>query len=195
MSKLIVMENLTLDGVMQAPGRADEDPRDGFARGGWARSYEDFVKGQIVARATVDVGPLLFGRRTYEDLYRVWPKQREHPFSALLDNAPKYVASSTLAEPLPWVNSILLNGDVISRVATLKQETKKDILVMGSGVLVEALMRRGLVDQYLLLIHPLLLGSGRRLFGDAGFSAALTLVDAVTTTSGVVIATYRPVDG
>ena len=191
MSNLVVMENLSLDGVMQSPGRADEDTRGGFAHGGWALPYNDQVKGQAMGAGMASVGPLLFGRRTYEDFYSVWPKRKESPFSAVLDNADKYVASTTVAEPLPWQNSTLLKGDASETVARLKKQAEKDILVMGSGELVRSLMRHKLVDIYKLLIHPLVLGSGRRLFPDDGSLAALKLVDSVTTTTGVVIATYQ----
>ena len=191
MSNLVVMENLSLDGVIQSPGRGDEDTRGGFAHGGWALPYNDQVKGQAMGAGMASVGPLLFGRRTYEDFYSVWPKRKESPFSAVLDNADKYVASTTLAEPLPWQNSTLLKGDASETVARLKKQAEKDILVMGSGELVRSLMRHKLVDIYKLLIHPLVLGSGRRLFPDDGSLAALKLVDSVTTTTGVVIATYQ----
>jgi dihydrofolate reductase len=192
MSKIVVVENLSLDGVMQAPGRADEDLRGGFAHGGWAMPYNDADKGRIMAGGMAQAGPLLFGRRTYEDFFKVWPGRTDNPFTAVLDNAQKYVASTTLTEPLPWQNSTLLKGDVGDAVARLKEQPGKDICVMGSGVLVQSLMRRNLVDDYLLLIHPLVLGPGRRLFADDGAFAALRLVEAQTTSTGVVIATYRP---
>ena len=110
MSRIVVMENLSLDGVMQAPGRADEDRRGGFAHGGWALPYQDAVKGKVMAGGMASVGPLLFGRRTYEDFFKVWPNRTDNPFTAVLDNAQKYVASTTLTEPLPWQNSTLLAG-------------------------------------------------------------------------------------
>jgi dihydrofolate reductase len=191
MSRIVVMENLSLDGVMQAPGRADEDLRGDFAHGGWALPYKDEVMGKIMAGGMAHVGPLLFGRRTYEDFYKVWPNRTDNPFTAVLDNAQKYVASTTLTEPLPWKNSTLLTGDMMDAVARLKKLPGKDLLVMGSGELVRSLIRRNLVDDYVLLIHPLMLGSGRRLFDDDGAFAALRLVDSKTTTTGVMIATYR----
>jgi dihydrofolate reductase len=191
MSRIVVMENLSLDGVMQAPGRADEDLRGDFAHGGWALPYKDAVMGKIMAGGMADVGPLLFGRRTYEDFYKVWPTRTDNPFTAVLDNAQKYVASTTLTEPLPWQNSTLLRGDVMDAVSRLKKQPGKDILVMGSGELVRSLIQRNLVDDYVLLIHPLMLGSGRRLFANDGAFAALRLVDSKTTTTGVTIATYR----
>jgi dihydrofolate reductase len=136
---------------------------------------------------------LLFGRRTYEDFFAVWPGRKDNPFTAVLDNSRKYVASRTLREPLPWQNSVLLSGDAAETVARLKEQPGKDLTVLGSGDLLQTLMRHGLVDVYVLLIHPLLLGRGRRLFGDDSRRSALRLVNSVTTTTGVMIATYRPV--
>jgi dihydrofolate reductase len=143
-----------------------------------------------------NTGPILFGRRTYENFYSVWPKRTDgNPFTAVLNNSQKYVASTTLKEPLPWINSTLLKGDAADAVATLKAQPGKDIVVLGSGVLLQSLMRRTLIDEYVLLIHPLVLGSGRRLFADGGGFAKLRLIDARTTTTGVVIATYQPAEG
>jgi dihydrofolate reductase len=191
MRKIVVVENLSLDGVMQAPGRADEDLRGGFEYGGWSMPYNDAAKGRIMAEGMAQAGPLLFGRTTYLDFFRVWPNRTDNPFTAVLDNAQKYVASTTLTEPLPWKNSTLLTGDVPDAVARLKEQPGKDVVVLGSGALVRSLMRRNLVDEFVLLIHPLILGSGRRLFADEGALAALRLVDSQTTTTGVMIATYR----
>ena len=137
-------------------------------------------------------GALLLGRRTYEDFYAFWPNQTNNPYTEMLNNMQKYVASTTLSEPLSWSNSTLLSGDAAEAVARLKEGPGKDLLIMGSGELVQSLMRRNLVDEYVLLIHPLVLGSGRRLFTDGGAFAALRLVDTKTTTTGVVIATFQP---
>src|SRR6266571_4603613 len=189
MSKVVVFTNLTLDGVMQAPGRPDEDRRDGFEHGGWATPYATM---EAAEESMANTGALLLGRRTYEDFYTVWPNRTDNPFTAVLNNTQKYVASTTLSEPLSWSNSTLLKGDAAEAVARLKQGPGKDLLVMGSGVLVQSLTRRNLVDEYVLLIHPLVLGSGRRLFPDGGAFAALRLVDTKTTPTGVVIATYQP---
>jgi dihydrofolate reductase len=189
MGKIIVVNNVTLDGVMQAPGRADEDSRGGFQYGGWALPYNDLVKGQIMSQGMAKSGgALLFGRRTYEDFFKVWPGRKDNPFTDVLDNTHKYVASKTLKEPLPWKNSTLLGGDAADAVAKLKAE--KDLTILGSGELIASLMRRNLIDEYMLLIHPLVVGSGRRLFADGGAFAKLQLVDSVPTTKGVIIATY-----
>ena len=192
MSKVVVVNNLTLDGVMQAPGRPDEDRRGGFAHGGWARPRGDSVAEAFGGIA--EAGGLLFGRRTYEDFFSFWPNQTDNPFTPVLNNTQKYVASTTLEEPLPWSNSTLLKGDAAEAVASLKEQPGKDLVVLGSGVLVQSLMRRNLVDEYVLLIHPLVLGTGRRLFAEGSPTTALRLVDSVATTTGVVIATYQPAE-
>lgn len=189
MAEIIAFTNLTLDGVMQAPGRPDEDPRDGFEHGGWATPYAAM---QEVGDVLGDVGAILFGRRTYEDFYGFWPNQEDSPFTAFFNNIQKYVASTTLEAPLAWQNSTLLNGDVAKAIGKLKEEQDKDIVVFGSGVLIQSLMQDDLVDKYVLLIHPLVLGTGRRLFPDGGAAATLRLRDTKTTSTGVVIATYEP---
>jgi dihydrofolate reductase len=187
--RILVMENLSLDGVMQAPGRPDEDTRDGFDQGGWFQQYNDEVLGRFLAQSMGSAeGALLLGRRTYEDFAGFWPKQTDgNPFTAALDAATKYVASTTLAEPLPWQNSVLLRGDVATAVADLKRDT--DLTVFGSGELVRTLAAAGLVDDYLLLVAPRLLGQGRRLFD--GARVALQLTECVPTTTGVLITRYR----
>jgi dihydrofolate reductase len=193
MSKIVAFTSLTLDGVMQAPGRPDEDRRGGFEHGGWATPYADSVMGSVSAESGSSAGALLFGRRTYEDFYAVWPKRTDdNPFTGVLNNTTKYVASTTLKEPLPWMNSTLLKGDVAEAVTRLKMQPGKDLVVLGSGALLQSLMQHNLVDEYILLIHPLVLGSGRRLFTDGGAPTALQLVDSKATTTGVLIATYRP---
>jgi dihydrofolate reductase len=192
MSKVVVTNSLTLDGVMQAPGRPDEDLRDGFDHGGWALPYNDEVMGQVMGAGMTQTGALLLGRRTYEDFASVWPGRKDNPFSEMLDNVQKYVASATLAEPLPWKNSTLLAGDAADAVADLRQQPGGDIVILGSGELIQSLRRRGLIDSYVLLIHPLVLGSGRRLFPEGAPPTELLLVDSVTTTKGVIIATYEP---
>jgi dihydrofolate reductase len=191
MRRIVVTTSVSLDGVMQAPGRPDEDERDGFTRGGWAVPYADPIAGQVMGKGMATTDAILLGRRTYEDFAAYWPHQQDNPFTGFLDNVRKYVSSATLTEPLSWQNSTLLGGDAADAVASLKREPGKDIAVLGSGALVDSLRRRGLVDQYVLLIHPLLLGSGRRLFPDGGESG-LELVDSVTTGTGVIIATYVP---
>jgi dihydrofolate reductase len=194
MSRVVVINHVTLDGVMQAPGRPDEDRRGGFEHGGWAVPGNDDVMARVMAEGMARGGPLLLGRRTYEDFYEFWPKQSDNPFTEVLDNARKYVASTTLREPLPWSNSTLLDGDAAEAVRALRRQPGDDIGVLGSGELVRSLMRHDLVDEYLLMIHPLILGTGRRLFPDGGPPTRLRLADSVTTTTGVVIATYQPAE-
>ena len=193
MGKVVAFTSVTLDGVMQAPARPDEDTRGGFEHGGWATPYADAVMGSVSAESGSSAGALLFGRRTYEDFYAVWPNRTDdNHFRPVLNNTHKYVASTTLEEPLPWMNSTLLKGEMAQAVARLKADLKKDLVVLGSGALLQSLARHNLVDEYILLIHPLVLGSGRRLFSDGGSFAGLRLVDSKATTTGVLIATYRP---
>ena len=194
MGRVVVVENVTLDGVMQAPGRPDEDRRGGFARGGWAVPYMDAVLGRVMGANMARGGALLFGRRTYQDFAAYWPHQEDNPFTPVLDERQKYVASRTLAEPLSWRNSTLLKGDAVGAVANLKQRLAEDLTVMGSGELVQSLRQGNLVDGYVLLIHPLVFGSGRRLFPDDSPSATLRLVEVTPTTTGVLIARYRPAE-
>ena len=189
--RVVVFMSVTLDGVTQAPARADEDVRGGFKHGGWAVPYADGVMAQVAGEGMGKPGSLLFGRRTYEDFFAVWPNRADNPFTEVLNNRTKYIASRTLNEPLPWKNSTLLKGEAADAVARLKQQPGGDLTVLGSVELVQSLMRRNLIDEYILLIHPLALGSGRRLFSDGGPCATFRLVDTKTTTTGVVIATYQ----
>lgn len=191
MAKIIVFTNLTLDGVMQAPGRPDEDTRDDFKHGGWATP---FAAMQEAGDVFANVGAVLLGRRTYKDFYAFWPNQPANPFTTFFNDIQKYVTSTTLEAPLAWSNSTLLKGDVAKAVGKLKEEQDKDIVIFGSGVLIQSLMRCNLVDEYVLLIHPLVLGSGRRLFTDGGAFASLRLINSKTTNTGVVIATYESAD-
>jgi dihydrofolate reductase len=182
--------SISMDGVIQAPGRPDEDTRGGFDRGGWAVPYNDEIMAQRMAEGMSSSGAMLFGRRTYEDFYGYWPKQTDNPFTPYLNAATKYVVSTTLTEPLPWRNSILLSGDPAATVANLKSQS--DLGIVGSAHLVRSLLADGLIDRYVLLIHPLVLGQGRRLFNERGPGIDLELVDSVTTSKGVIIATYEP---
>jgi len=189
MGKVIVMNSVTLDGVMQAPGRPDEDTRDGFAQGGWAVPYSDEA---VVAKMGERMGEdhaWLFGRHTYEQLLAVW-NARGGPFKEALNSTQKFVASSDPAATLEWPNSTLLTGDVPAAVAELKQSAPANLVIMGSGVLIGSLMAADVIDEYLLMIAPLVLGAGRRLFA-GGTQASLRLVECVTSRTGVVMATYE----
>jgi dihydrofolate reductase len=197
MCKVVVVENLTLDGIMQAPGRADEDMRGGFRHGGWAIPYADHVMAETMGKGMGEDmggdGGMLFGRRTYEQFYGSWSTRTDgNPYTEVLNRRHKYVASRSLADPLPWQNSSLLEGNATDAVAALKRDVEGDLVVLGSGELVRSLARAGLVDVYTLSIHPLTLGTGARLFaeGEDGYGT-LELVEAVPTTTGVIIATYR----
>lgn len=196
MSRIVVMNHVTLDGVMQGPGRPDEDTRGGFSHGGWASrsAMPGDAAGKAMGERMAAGGGLagwLFGRRTYEDLLSYWNQQPDSPFGPLLNNAPKYVASTTLTDPLPWPNPTLLRGDIADAVGRLKAQSDGVLAIMGSGELIGSLMVAGLIDEYLLMIHPLVLGTGRRLFPENVY-LPLRLTDSVTTATGVVIATYEP---
>ncbi len=146
---------------------------------------------EAMGRHMAQAGPLVFGRRTCEDFYGFWPHQAGNPFSEVLESTQKYVASTTLREPLPWRNSTLLAGDVAQAVGRLKEEPGRDLCVLGSGELIQTLRAASLVDEYVLLIQPVVLGSGRRLFRDGGPREDLRLVESVTADTGVTVATYR----
>lgn len=195
MGKIIVMNHLTLDGVMQGPGRPDEDTRGGFTHGGWGSrsATPDDAAGKAMGERMAAGGGLkgwLFGRWTYEDLLATW-NARGGPFKDALNNTPKYVVSTGLSEPLRWPNSTLLRGNVVEAVGSLKRQIDGVLGVMGSGVLIASLMAADLIDEYLLFIHPLVLGSGRRLFAEGAPPRPLRLINSTTGASGVVAITYE----
>ncbi|NKZ06130.1 dihydrofolate reductase family protein [Actinomadura latina] len=184
MGKVSLVEHLSLDGVVQGPAAVDEDVRGGFARGGWALAGNDEVMGDVLGKRMGGDGALLLGRRTYQQFHAYWPQQTDgNPYTEVLNRTTKYVVSRTLREPLPWVNSVLV-GDVedVGRI-------EGPLTVLGSGELARELMRRGLVGEWLLMVHPVVLGTGQRLF--EGVEAGLRLVESVTTTTGVVIVRYE----
>ena len=193
MSKLIVVENLSLDGVMQSPGRADEDTRGGFDRGGWATEY--LGRDPEAAAASMSgmggTAALVFGHRTYDDLVGHWLSTTEpNPFAEVLARTPKYVASRQADAELPHPNATRLAADAVESVSRLKQgDDTGDLVVLGSGVFVRDLAAAGLVDEYLLTIVPLVLGSGTRLFGDTFMP--LEVVTSFTSPTGIVVGTYR----
>jgi dihydrofolate reductase len=191
--QVVVTNHVTLDGVMQAPMGVEEDRRGGFEHGGWAVPNVDEVMGRAMGEGIARGGALLFGRRTYEQMAAYWPHQpADNPYAKAINEREKYIASRTLEPPLAWSNATVLEGDAADAVAALKEQPVKDLGVLGSGDLIQSLMRRDLVDKWVLLIHPLVLGSGRRLFPDGGAPARIRLVDTTTTTTGVIIATYLP---
>jgi dihydrofolate reductase len=193
MRKIVVVEFLTLDGVMQAPGNPDEDRTGGFDRGGWQLEYFDDTLGASILGGLSETGGFLLGRRTYETFANHWPKQPpEDPLAGTFNDLPKWVASTSLHEPLGWQNSRVLTGDVPSAVAALRAGDGKLIQVIGSGELVQTLIANDLVDEYRLMIHPIVMGKGKRLFPDESAFARLRLVESTPTTTGVVIARYEP---
>ena len=197
MRKVIVNEFLSLDGVAQAPGGADEDPSGGFVHGGWHMQYmEDELAQKWVLESIVEAGGFLLGRRTYEIFASYWPdaSEEEQVIAEPLNTKPKYVASTTLTEPLEWQNSTLLQGDLAEAVAELKQEDGGDLHVIGSAELVQSLLGHGLVDELRLMIDPLLLGGGKRIFPSDGSLRTLRLIDSEATTTGAILARYAPAE-
>jgi dihydrofolate reductase len=178
---------------MQGPGDPDEDPEGGFEHGGWQIPYFDEVAGSVVEEGMTTSGGFLLGRKTYEIFAAFWP-QTPDDIAAAINGLPKYVASTTLQEPLEWNNSTLLKGDIAEEVNKLKQEAGKDLDVIGSGSFAQTLMKLNLVDEYRLMIHPIVLGTGKRLFDGGLPIRTLELVDTKTTSTGVLILTYRPAD-
>jgi dihydrofolate reductase len=196
MRKVVVDEFMSLDGVAQAPGAPDEDPSGGFPHGGWHLQYFDDVSQKWVLDGIVAAGGFLLGRRSYEILGAYWPNapEEEQVIAEPLNTRPKYVASTTLAEPLEWQNSTVLQGDLADAVGALKQEEGGDLHVIGSLQLVQALIDDNLVDEFRVMIDPLLLGGGKRFFRDDGALRPLRLVDGQVTSTGAIIATYAPAE-
>jgi dihydrofolate reductase len=189
--KLVVGTFVTLDGVMQAPCAPDEDRSGGFAHGGWLVPWFDERMGELIAGWSEAADALLLGRRTYEILAAHWPQVGdEDPLAAKLNRMRKYVASRTL-EALDWNHSVLLRGDLATEVARLRQQPGGELQVSGSGELIQTLLRHDLVDEFRLWVAPLVLGRGKRLFGDGALPAALTLTDTIMTSTGVAIHLYR----
>jgi dihydrofolate reductase len=197
MRKLRVNEFVTLDGVAQGPGGADEDRSGGFSHGGWHMDYMDDVAGSWVTKGIEAAGGLILGRRTYEIFAAYWPNAPvdEGVIAQPLNTLPKYVASRTLSEPLGWENSRLLGDDVTAAVRALKQEQGGDLLVIGSLDLVHTLLENDLVDELYLMIDPVVVGGGKRLFRDDGVLRHYRLVDQTMTTTGAILATYAPAQG
>ncbi|MFG1925138.1 dihydrofolate reductase family protein [Cryptosporangium sp. NPDC048952] len=180
---------ITLDGVVQGLGRPDEDTRGGFEHGGWGGPYNDEVMAREMGKARSESGDMLFGRRTWQDFISVWARATDgNPMTEHMNAATKYVVSRTLEETSAWENSVLLRGDATETVAALND---RDLAIIGSASLVRSLHAAGLIDHYTLLIHPLTLGTGTRLFDGPAPLTEFDLTDCVTTTKGVIIASYR----
>ena len=188
-----MINHLTLDGVVQAPGRSDEDLRGDFAYGGWAQPGNDEVMAKVMMAQFPEGAALLFGRRTYEQLSGYWPTQPDSPFSTMLENIPKFVVTRTLSTVPVWASSTTLITDPAAQISALKDEGTS-LVIFGSAALTQALTDAGLVDRYVVMIHPVLVGSGLRLFPDSGPYRRLALVDSTITTTGVLIGIYEPTE-
>ncbi len=191
--KLTVTTFLSVDGVYQGPGGPDEDRSDGFDRGGWLVPHFDEATGQFMDEVFRNVDAFLLGRRTYEIFAASWPKVTDpgDPVASKLNTLPKYVASNSLRSA-NWQNSRIIGGDVPDEVVKLKEQPGRELQVHGSGALVRTLLENDLVDELRLLVFPVIVGAGRRLFPDAGLATGLGLVDSRTTPSGVAIHVYEP---
>jgi dihydrofolate reductase len=194
MRKLVAQEWMALDGVIQAPGDPDEDRSGGFEHGGWhLRYFDESSMGWVLSNLTA-AGGFVLGRRTYEGFARHWPNasEEEQPIAEPLNAKPKYVASTTLTEPLEWNNSTLLKGNLADAVTALKREEGDDLLLIGSATLATALIELDLIDEFRLMIDPLLVGGGKRLFPEDGALRPLELAENKVTTTGATLATYAP---
>src|SRR5919107_1630419 len=191
MRKLIVSTFLTLDGIMQAPGGPEEDDSGRFAYGGWSVNYWDDQMSEVMGEAMSRPFDLVLGRRTYDIFAAYWPHAPEEAGAKPLNDATKYVASRS-HPALEWSKSVLIEGDATEGIAALKKEDGPELQVHGSGNLIQTLMRHNLVDQYRLLVFPLVIGSGKRLFSEGTIPAGLKLVESKVSTTGVVIGTYEP---
>jgi dihydrofolate reductase len=192
-ANIVVSEFLTLDGVMQGPGSAEEDPSGGFDKGGWQLGYADGTSGRYVLDGLGAAGGYLLGRRTYDIFAAYWPNQgADNPVAGTMNSKPKFIVSRTLSEPLSWQNSKLIDGDVVGRLRQLKSEVDGDIMVIGSGDLAQTLMANNLVDEYRLMVYPVVLGQGKRLFRDADAVKRLRLTQSQATSAGVLLLKYEP---
>ncbi|MCU1426338.1 MAG: dihydrofolate reductase [Actinomycetia bacterium] len=194
--RIVIMEFMSLDGVVQAPGAPDEDTDGGFAHGGWSHPFFDpEVMGGAIGDAMAKTEALLFGRRTWQTMAAAWPERAGDPFADQMNAIPKYVVSKTLGDDeLSWNNTTRIPGDdAVTRIRKLHETDGGDLAVMGSPTLVRTLLSEGLVDELRLMIEPVLLGGGKTIFPDDGAQRTLELVSSVTTGTGVQVCTYRPV--
>ncbi len=191
MRQLVVQSFVTLDGVMQAPGGPEEDDEGGFAYGGWSVNYWDDQMGEVMGEATSRPFAMVLGRRTFDIMSAYWPTAPEEAGGKVFNEATKYVASRSRPNLEAWSNSVLIEGDAAQGLAALKAEDGPELQVHGSANLIQTLLRHNLVDQFRLWVFPVVIGSGKRLFGDGTLPAGLRLVDSKTSTTGVTIATYE----
>jgi len=190
MRKLIVQTFLTLDGVMQAPGGPEEDQSGGFAYGGWSVNYWDEQMGEVMGETTSKPFAMVLGRTTYDIMAAHWPHASEEEGAPVFNEATKYVVSRSRLT-LDWANAMQIEGDAAEGLAALKAEDGPELQVHGSGNLIQTLLRNDLVDEFRLWVFPLVLGLGKRLFGEGTIPAGLELVDSQTSTTGVVMGAYR----
>ncbi len=190
MGRIAIVENVSLDGVVQAPAAPEEDTRDGFAHGGWFTPYPDAVLGEVMGRGMAGGSAMLFGRRTYESMQAAWAGTTDNPFGPVLDAKRKYVATRDPGYAPTWADTTVLAGDAAATVADLRAASDVDLTVLGSPGLLATLLPAGLVDDAWLAVAPVALGSGRTLF-PAGAHLRWELVESVPTTTGVVLTHYR----
>jgi len=192
MRKLAIVEFVTLDGVMQSLGSPDEDREGGFAYGGWSAPYGDEVSGRAAAEGFTGTTAYLFGRKTYEKMAAHWPLEPDtNPIAAHLNATAKYVVTKTLTS-VEWQGTEILSGDPAASVRDLKQRGDGGITVLGSGVLVQTLIEHDLVDEFRVFVHPLVLGTGKRLFREVSRPLRLRLIESAQTSTGVLVLTYQP---
>jgi dihydrofolate reductase len=192
--RVVVFEFMSLDGVVQAPGGPDEDIDGGFSHGGWSMPYFDVeVMGPVIGASMDNAAALLFGRRTWQGMAAAWPERAGDPYADQMNAIPKYVASRTLADTdMVWNSTLLDAADVLGHIGALREQPGGDLVVWGSVSLVRAMLAAGLVDELTVMIEPILLGGGKRIFPDDGAARPLQLVNCTTAGTGVQICTYRP---
>lgn len=188
MRKIIVLEHISLDGVIQAPGGPEEDTSGGFALGGWIGPYADKIVGTALRKQMNSSFDLLLGRKTFDIWEPYWPKHADAWPG--VNTATKYIASNTLTSS-EWQPSVFLNGDVAEKVAKLKEQPGPDLHVWGSGQLLQTLIKHDLVDTFWLMIYPITLGSGKRLFDDGTLPAAFKLTESIVGSNGVIVVNYE----
>ena len=188
MRKVIVLEHISLDGVIQAPGGPDEDTSGGFAYGGWIAPYSDEILGTLLRRQMNLPFDLLLGRKTFEIWAPYWPQHADEWPG--VNTATKYVASNTMTAH-EWQPSVFLDGDIAEKVAKIKQQPEPDLHVWGSGNLIQTLMKHDLVDAFWLMIYPIMLGVGKRLFADGTIPAAFKVTESNITPNGVIVVNYE----
>jgi len=193
--RIVIIEFISLDGVVQAPGGSEEDRDGGFSNGGWSHPFFDSeVVGGTFADALAKAEALLYGRRTWQTMAAAWPERAGDPFADRMNTIPKYVVSATLRDDeLTWDNTTRIPGDeAVARIRKLREQDGGDLLVMGSPMLASSLLREGMVDELRLMTMPVLLGGGKTIYPDDGALRSLELVSTVTSSTGVHVCTYRP---